>query len=284
MDKNKDFCIFILTHGRPDRQVTHKTLIKGGYEWPLFFVVDNEDKTVGDLKKKFGDQVVMFDKEAEAKLTDSWDNFPERRAVVYARNAVFGIAKGLGYKYFLVLDDDYTGWQYRFDNKQEYSTKKVVSLAKVIYKTLEYYKSINAVSLAFMQGGDIIGGKDCDKVDNIKLFRKCMNTFFCCTDRPFTFMGKINEDVNAYVYWGSRGYLFLSVNNITMSQVKTQSNAGGLTDIYLDVWTYVKSFYSVMYCPSCVKVKVLITKHRRLHHAISWENAVPKILNESLKR
>ena len=282
--ENKDFCIFILTHGRPDRQVTYKTLIKGGYEWPLFFVVDNEDKTVGDLKKKFGDQVIVFDKAEIAGRIDEGINFGDRRTILYARNACFEIAEKLWYKYFLELDDDYTGWQYRFDNKKEYSTKRVISLAKVIYKTLEYYKSINAVSLAFMQGGDIIWGKDSDKVDNIKLFRKCMNTFFCCTDRPFRFCWRVNEDVNTYTSVQSRWPLFLSINNVTMSQVATQSSSGGMTEIYIDSGTYVKSFYSVMYCPSCVKVKMLITKHRRLHHAIAWDNAVPKILSEICKK
>ena len=37
-------------------------------------------------------------------------------------------------------------------------------------------------------------------------------------------------------------------------QKTTQKNSGGMSDIYLDMGTYLKSFYSVMYSPSCVKI------------------------------
>ena len=63
-------------------------------------------------------------------------------------------------------------------------------------------------------------------------------------------------------------------------QKETQSNAGGLTDIYLELGTYVKSFYSVIAAPSCVKVALMGDKQMRLHHAVTWKNAVPKIIRE----
>lgn len=49
----------------------------------------------------------MFDKPKIAKTFDEADNFDDRRAIVYARNACFQIARKLGYKYFIELDDDY---------------------------------------------------------------------------------------------------------------------------------------------------------------------------------
>lgn len=62
-------------------------------------------------------------------------------------------------------------------------------------------------------------------------------------------------------------------------------NAGGMTDLYLDSGTYVKSFYSVMYCPSAVKVAVMGgDAEKRLHHNISWNNCAPKILRENYRK
>lgn len=58
----------------------------------------------------------------------------------------------------------------------------------------------------------------------------------------------------------------------------------GMTGIYLDKGTYVKSFYSVIFRPSCVKVAVMNTKNKRLHHRVLWNNAVPKILPEECKK
>jgi hypothetical protein len=97
-------------------------------------------------------------------------------------------------------------------------------------------------------------------------------------------MGRINEDVNAYVGLGNLGKLFITVPRIRLEQVTTQANAGGLTDIYLDLGTYVKSFYSVMYAPSCVKIAEMGVTNKRLHHMVKWKHAVPEIVSGDLQK
>ena len=62
-------------------------------------------------------------------------------------------------------------------------------------------------------------------------------------------------------------------------QCTTQAFSGGLTESYLDNGTYVKSFYTVMNCPSCVKVATMGVSNKRYHHIIDWEHAVPKIIS-----
>ena len=145
-----------------------------------------------------------------------------------------------------------------------------------------YLDNSNAKTIAFAQGGDYIGGINGSFLEGLK--RKAMNAFFCRTDRPFQFYGKINEDVNAYTYLGSKGDLFMTVMALDVEQLQTQSNSGGLTDIYLNLGTYVKSFYSVVIMPSAVKVSVMGNCFMRIHHKIKWNNCVPKILNEKYKR
>ena len=100
----------------------------------------------------------------------------------------------------------------------------------------------------------------------------------------FKFMGRMNEDITTYVNLGSKGNLFLTTPNISISQQPTQKEEGGLTDLYLEYGTYIKSFFSVMYNPSSVKVSSMGDKQRRIHHRVSWNNAVPKILNEKHKK
>ena len=75
-----------------------------------------------------------------------------------------------------------------------------------------------------------------------------------------------------------------TVADICMDQLQTQSNAGGLTDIYLDNGTYVKSFYSVIHQPQCAKISTMGNKFRRIHHKINWDRCTPKILNEKWKK
>ena len=114
-----------------------------------------------------------------------------------------------------------------------------------------------------------------------------MNSFICSTDRPFQFFGRVNEDVNTYTTMGRRGDLFFTVMQAKLDQKQTQSNSGGMTELYLDSGTYVKSFYSVMYSPSCVKVGVMgdpSCDHARLHHVIDWARTAPLILREEHRK
>lgn len=280
---NDDFCAFILTHGRPEKVLTYKTLTHCGYTGKTYIVIDNEDKTAPEYYKNFGDQVIMFDKKAIAETIDEGDNFNDRRAIIYARNACFDIAKQLGIKYFIQLDDDYTDFIFKYTNKDKFTTKKIKNMDNIFSYLLEYYKNCRFLSIALAQGGDFIGGDDGNFAYSHRV-RKVMNSFICSTDRPFKFFGRINEDVNTYTNLGFRGGLFLTIARVALNQITTQKNHGGMTELYLDSGTYVKSFYSVMYLPSCVKVKKMQSAHPRLHHSISWENAVPVILDQCYKK
>ncbi|HEC4426053.1 TPA: hypothetical protein ACGTJ8_004598, partial [Escherichia coli] len=53
-----DFCAFILTHGRPDKVLTYRTLRRAGYTGKIFIVVDDEDKTRHQYMAEFGEQVL----------------------------------------------------------------------------------------------------------------------------------------------------------------------------------------------------------------------------------
>lgn len=273
---NKDFCVFILTHGRPDNIITIDTLKRHGYTGPIFFIIDNEDSTANRYYEKYGNQVVMFDKSAIAKEFDEGDNFDDRRTITYARNACFKIAKDLGYTYFIQLEDDY----YWFGYRTEKGGASIKNLNNVFQIMLNFFEKSRALSIAFSQGGDHIGGYNPQKT----LLRKCMNSFICSIDRPFKWIGRFNEDVNTYTLIGSQGGLFFTIYNLQLDQKDSQSNPGGITELYKKFGTYVKSFMTVMYSPSCVKVKMMISRHPRLHHSVCWRNAVPVIIREEFKK
>jgi hypothetical protein len=139
------------------------------------------------------------------------------------------------------------------------------------------------ITVAFAQGGDFIGGEG-SKVAKLGMqglmSRKVMNSFFCDTERPFKFFGRINEDVNLYTNQGLKGKLFVTLPMLRLEQTYTQANKGGLTDIYLDLGTYVKSFYSIMYAPSCVKITEMGVSDKRLHHKVQWKKTTPCIISQ----
>ena len=283
--ENKDYTVFIISNNRPNKVYTETMLSKYNYTGSSYIVLDNEDKSINEYIEKFGEhRIKVFDKKAIADKTDEGNNFDNRRTTTHARNACFDIAESLGYKYFLVLDDDYTVFRYRYID--QYITKGYVqNLDNLFTKTFEYYKNNKFLSIAFAQGGDFIGGESCGLLKNY-LFnsRKCMNSFFCSTERRFWFLGQLNEDVNTYVTYGNRGDLFMTIPFVGLEQKATQLTAGGMTDAYLKYGTYVKSFTTVMMQPSSVFVAMMGFTKNRLHHRVIQRKTTPMIIKEAYKK
>lgn len=57
-----------------------------------------------------------------------------------------------------------------------------------------------------------------------------------------------------------------------------------MTEAYSESGTYLKTFYSVMSMPSCVKVGIMGEQHKRIHHRIDWDRCAPKILDEKYRK
>ena len=271
------FVLFILSHGRPHCRDTYDMLRRCGYTGKIMVVIDNEDNTADEYKKEFGEEnVYIFDKPAIAKRIDSMNNFDDRRSPLFVRNAFWDIAKELHYDYYCEMDDDY----YYFGHRRITGAKRTSRLDTVFQYFVEFLLNTPTKTIAFSQGGDHIGGFN----DKIILKRKAMNSFFCITDRPFDWKGLMNDDVNTYVYHGIQGDLFFTFNPFQLDQGDTQQNKGGITELYLDAGTYVKSFYTVMLAPSCTKVKQMGRFSMRLHHAIDWKYCTPCIVSEKFRK
>lgn len=279
-----NFVVFILTHGRADNLHTYKALQRAGYTGKVIFVIDNEDSTAEQYYNKYGkDNVYMFDKIKKSKEIDSMDLSEDRRAILYARNACFDIAEELGYEYFLELDDDYTNFRSRVVDGSKLKTVYIRDFDTLAKCMIEFLEKSNAHTVAMSQIGDFIGGQG-SKVCKDRLARKAMNSFFCKTSRKFQWSGRMNEDVTAYVTLGSRGYIFFTVADVSVDHLSTQSLTGGMSESYSNSGTYVKSFYTVISSPSCVKVYTVGVSHKRFHHVINWDNTVPKIISDKYKK
>jgi len=283
----EDFAIFILSHGRANTVATVKTLTKHNYDGKWYIILDNEDTQIEDYKRQFGDEhCIVFDRlsQAAAKDFDIGDNFEHRNTIVFARNKCFEIARQLGLKWFWEFEDDYVEFKHR-NLKPDGSMAGYIleDWWAVINELIKFMEECpNVTTIAMSQVGDWLGGKD-SSVYRQQLTRKAMNTFLCDVDRPFTFVGRMNDDVNTYVTEGSRGKLFFTYKDLCLTQKDTQQNAGGLSEMYKQFGTYTKSFYSVMMAPSCVKIYEMGQTHRRIHHLIDWEKAVPKIISDKFK-
>lgn len=279
---HKGFAVFILSWNRASSMITYNTLKKSGYTGKTYIIVSSDDPQIETYKKKYKKELIVFNRD-DVKC-DPMDNSPEKRGVVYARNACFDIARRLGLTYFAEFDDDYDRFEYRFvklgKKRPKLGTSRVKNLDKIFDAMLDYLDASGAKTVAMAQGGDFIGGVY--GRSSMEILRKAMNGFFCRADRPFEFFGRMNEDAVTYALSGSRGDLFLTETSVMLHQKETQSRGGGMTELYKDNGTYVKSFYSVMANPSSVTIKDMGNTDRRIHHSIDGRYTYPKILNERL--
>ena len=298
-----NFAALILTYGRPDKVLTYYTLRKQGYTGRIVFVIDDTDAKGDEYRERFGGEpgveIYCFDKKAMRGSFDIGDNnLDDFRNVIFARNAVADIVVELGLEHFLVLDDDYFQFIWRFTDKFEWAmarhfehrkdsgfyTSNLDAIFKCFVEFLAGTPS-HVKTIAMAQGGDFIGGQAGAFGQCVTLRRKAMNSFFCSSDRPIGWLGRINEDVTTYVVGATRGDVYFTLNQIALNQPQTQSSSGGLTEFYLATGTYVKSFYSVMYHPSGTTVKMLNSRSNpRLHHSIDSNKTNPKILRESVRK
>lgn len=278
-----NFAVFILSHGRANNVSTYKMIKRCGYTGKIYIVIDNEDEQESEYRELFGDKVLLFDKLAESKKFDTMDTSQDRRTIVYARNACFWLAKQVGVRYFCELDDDYRSFEYRWIENGKFKVKSIDNLDEVFAAYLDFLQVSGAVTVALAQGGDFIGGGNGGNAKK-RVLRKAMNSFICDVEKPFTFIGRINEDVNTYTRLGCVGMLFFTITDCALQQARTQKNSGGMTGVYLDGGTYVKSFYTVIAMPSCVKIGAMGNKEKRFHHQVEWDYCVPKILNEKWRK
>lgn len=279
-----DFAVFILSYGRAKNLVTLKSLKKSGYTGKIYILCSDDDKSIEEYKNLYQDKVIVFNKDEMEGSFDICDNFSNKGVVVYARNKNREIAKNLGLKYYLQLDDDYNVFEYKIRTKGMLLGRQIKNIDAIFEEFIDYLESSNASCIAFGQGGDYIGGKDNDFYTNIGRRRKIMNCFFNSVERDYQFIGRINEDTNCYIHNGKTGMLFMTIPLVSITQCTTQQNSGGLTDFYLDTGTYYKSFYTALLNPSSVKVRLMGSNYLRLHHNIDWKTAVPVIIDEKYKK
>lgn len=286
MKANKKYAVFILSHGRPDNVITYKTLRKIGYTGDIYIICDDEDKKLDKYKSNYGDKVIVFSKKDYEGKFDKMDNFTGNKVIVYARNACYDIARSLGLDYFFEYEDDYTNFYFKKIENESLKSHQITDFDKILLSMINCLDSTGSETIAFAQGGDLIGGAGSMFYNTYK--RKSMNTFcFKVHEKKeddLLFVGRMNDDVNTYLSQGKVGKLFFQITDVMVIQMMTQKNKGGNTEAYKDFGTYVKSFYSAMIEPSCCKIGVIGHAEPRIHHSITWKFAVPKILGEQWKK
>lgn len=152
-----NFAVFILTHGRAGKVETVKVLKKRGYTGKIYFVLDDEDNTADEYRRLYGEEnIIIFNKQSVIDNTDTMDNFGEHRAIIYARNIVFELARAKGLKYLLMLDDDYSNIMFRWNENGKLRAKNISDMDLAFSAMIGFLEMSGADTVACAQGGTLL--------------------------------------------------------------------------------------------------------------------------------
>lgn len=272
--------IFILSNGRPDKVKTYDYL-KASFSGDVYILCDDQDETLPAYKDKFGSKVIVFNKDEWIKKSDPMDNFNSKKSVLYARNAVFEIAAAMGYRYFVMSDDDIKDLQFRYEQDGKLLAKPVSNLDKAIGYIVQLMNDTAISYFSFGTDKNFIGGVQ-NRNFQKKVIDKVYNFIICKSGQQHSYKGIMNEDEIHNVISLSTGVLLKSLTaiQIVMEPVG-KGETGGNSETYKEngYYSYTRNFYPIIACPF-LEVKptskgFIFGADRNLY--------TPKILAEELK-
>ncbi len=270
--------VFIKTHGRPDKQLTLQTLRQAGYTGEIVLVLDDEDETYNDHLKYFDERththIEEFYKEYYVQNIDSGTNTPKRNVNLYAWCACEDLADAYGEKFFIMADDDITGFRFRYkDGKHLRSLKITQNLDEIFALVEEYMLSCNlsAMSTGIPQmyfSGDI--EKDLWK------WRVPYTFVFRNAKHKLNWVSEYEEDIITAIRASIDGQYLSVLPVIQRETVEIGTNYGGMHNSYTD--SFVNAQYGYIWYPSC---REIIPYKDKFMCKIKRDNAFAKLVSSS---
>lgn len=266
--------VYIISKGRP-RCRTARTLEKMGYPGEWFIVCGSNDETIDDYRRNWGDHVIEFDWYDEITRTDPLDNFgfeDMASGACPARNATRRISRDRGELRHWQFDDDYTA----FKRVNSACTKNVPFEDGGDFE--EWLLRLATLGLdAGLKNIGFPPASEAFPYLGLTFGKRVFNAHNMPSDDLFEpWVARMNDDtINAINVYRHGGFE-MSLRCMSMNMPPTQSESGGLTDIYKAEGTVRKSAYPVLLAPNAAK---LVIKFGRYHHKVDWQQLVPKVLH-----
>lgn len=281
-DELKINTIYIISKGRP-RCRTAQTLTRLNYPGAWFIVCGNNDETLPEYIKTWGEnRVLVFDWYEEIKHTDPMDNFGFEKypsGACPVRNATRRISEQRGEARHWQFDDDYLGFTiWNPEQKKNVTIRDGAILRDAMYQIAKFGYEARMNNIGF-----VLDTQESHPEQRYTISPRVFNAHNLPStpDLFVPWTGRMNDDIiNAVNVWRRGGYE-MSVKFLHIEFARTQSEPGGMTDLYQSDGTARKTAYGILAAPSAAK---LVFRFERYHHAVSWRKLRPKLLDEKWRR
>ena len=279
----KKFAVFILTHGRPHNQLTVKSLQDVGYTGDLYLVVDDQDESINEYIAVWGaDKVIVFNKDYFIHNTDTGLHTPIPKFAVFARNAIEHIAKEMGYKTFMMLDDDITKFRVRLPDGDSLKSYQIAGqFDSIIENSVDYVLNCDIACLGLGFCNLYIGGVGNFNKENPRQ-RLCAEAFVRNTAHPISWRLNMVEDLITSIDAAISGEVWFQFLPI-QCEIKMSEGAvdGGNSDVYRQLGMYRISFMPVIAYPSSNAVRF---GKKTWASTTTPDKCIPKIISSRYRK
>lgn len=271
--------IFIPSYHRSDNLKTVNFFLKIGWKKEKIHVfIDDEtdDINLYEIESKLiGFNLHIFNmKDAREKYNYVHRPTISRRSAGQARNMFYDIANQLNISFYIVQDDDTSGYEIKLMGKYQ----RMADFNDIFnfFEGIKEFMLRQKIGLfGISQTGDFIGGS------NKKLLRnKVMNTTFVNTD--FIYKGERgygDDDTSQFAGIMNEGLFTGSTGDgLVLKQTPSATAKGGLTDLYNESKLLNKSLVCVIQYPSAIHAEKQKKNGNRLHHHIKSRYLYPKLI------
>lgn len=278
----KDFAIFICTHGRPDRQHTFNTLMSVGYTGEIIFVVDDEDNSVSELRRLYPKNKIMtFCKQDFIEESPTVSLIPNRKTILYAKNACEFFAKQLDLSSFVIADDDIVNFRYRYiENGSVKSFNAISNFDAIIETCCQFMLTSNLAAFGFGIAQYYFAGTSC-MLDDLWKWRVPYNFVFRNTSKPILWQSDYGEDLITSITYANQGEYMLCCPMIQQTIKPLGKMDDGMAEVYRTISSFKLAQYGFIYHPTAE-----IPRYYK-DHWMSWikrENAFPKLVSDTYRK
>ena len=280
-----DFAIFILTHGRPNTQLTYNTLMQTGYTGKYYMVLDDTDATIQQYIDNYGpEHIIVFDKNHYINTSEVGTNTPSYKCILYAKNAAEDIAKALNLKAFVIADDDIHTFRFRYPEGDLLRSQPIsISMDRVAEAYVEFLIETNSAAVGFGPTLCYFAGASIFDNDKVQTLRIPYNFTFRNTSIPVSWVSSYGEDVITDMIYSKVGQKWMVLPFVQFDCVAPGSGAeGGMADTYKSHSQFKLVMYDFMYLPA--SIKPLLHQGKKWVCGIQRTQSFPKIISESYKK
>ena len=275
-----NFAVFIISHERSERVESYNTLIRGGYTGQVYIVIDDEDSQKYDYLNRFGERIVIFNKDDYINC-DRIVQEQTRTSAVYARNAVEHIARKLELNSFAVLDDDIVSLRYRWPQDKVVKSLSVIGgLDDVFRWYTDYMIDTDIATLSFTQVMFYVGG-----VNNLEQricdLRETYQIHIRNVSKPVDWSAIINEDIITELRTAKTGYIWWSIPYLVYDAVKMNDKSGGVKELYDEMLANKRAMLAVVSSPDCCKIGY---SHGKIRILQDRKSSYPMIISSEYRK